>query len=121
MFDCGNEERAIQIFVAALAAGFGCEETGVAGGGVQGAATAAGWVFGAKGVAGAQLSCFQGLDDVALQCFGASQADEPAEGAFTIWGRGVDEHAGHGTAFLCGRAGVEALADAGGGIAAFQG
>lgn len=66
MFDCGNEERAIQIFVAALAAGFGCEKTGVTGGGVQSATAVAGRMFSAKGVAGAQPGRFQSLHDVAL-------------------------------------------------------
>src|SRR5690554_4777300 len=50
-----------------------------------------------------------------------SQADKPTEGAFAVWGRSVDEYAGHGAAFLFGWSGVEALADAGSGIAAFQG
>ena len=87
---------------------------------MQGAPVAAGWMFGAKRVAGAEAHRFQRLGDVPLQHVRPAQTDQPAQRAFAIRRGGVDEQAGHRAALLFRRPGVDALADTGGGVTAFQ-
>src|SRR6266516_334408 len=115
-----DQQRAVEVFVAALAGGLGDEHAGVAGGLAEGAVLAA-LVLGAEGVGGAVLHFGQRAVDVPAEGLGLAQADEAAERAFAVGGGGVEQDSGHRSVGVLGSLGVDALADAGPGVAAFEG
>ena len=106
----------VEVVIAALARGLGCEQAGVAGRPEQ-LAPVARVVIGAQRVRRAQPRGFEGLVDEPAEPVPAAQRDESAESSLAVRRRGVEHDAGHR---LVPAAGIDALGDSRRAVPAFQ-
>ena len=77
-------------------------------------------VFGAERIGGAALHALQSAVEMSSKLGGLAESDEAAERSFAVGSRRVKQNAGHRAVFMFGRQSIDALANAGCGVAAFQ-
>lgn len=115
----GDDKSAVEETVAALTAGFGSEQAGVAGGAVESVLGLERTVVAAQWLTRAAPRVPERCAHDPAKLGGLGEANESAEGALTVARRGVEQDAGF-VAPVAGRS-VDPFGDARAGVAALEG
>ncbi len=102
--------RAVQVSVATLAAGFGHEQAGVAGGAMERAIGSVRFVVGAQRIGAAEGGPIDRPSQDRTELGSLAEMHKPAECAFGVGRRRVEEDAGHRLRALTGRPAVDPFA-----------